>query len=389
MLTHLSRTLLESEDGKKANEILRKCVHCGFCNATCPTYNLLGNELDGPRGRIYLMKSMLERESVDSVTVRHLDRCLHCLNCEVTCPSGVEYGQLLDIGRRYITQKGGRVPTLMERVALAVVPRPWLARWLLRVARVFRLLAPAKIRETLATPIGSAKSFRNPTAKVVILKGCIQSVLAPMVTDHLGKLLIARGVQVRTVDSEVCCGGLHAHLGFEARAAELARKNIRAMGSDKDTVILSTATGCEWTLREYGEKILRDDPAAQSFAQRTKNIAVYLESMDFSRRYANSRVAFHSPCTLQHGQRITGVVEGILTRVGYQLIPIPDSHTCCGSAGTYSILQPALSGQLREAKLAALIQSNPDVIATANVGCHLHLAAATDTPVKHWIELLE
>lgn len=333
---------------------------------------------------------MLETEDVGPVAVRHLDRCLSCLNCEVSCPSGVEYGQLLDIGRRYIRRESARFPNLLERLVLAVVPRPKLTRLLLRIARFFRFLIPVKMRDTLTTSVvGSAKSFSNPAAGVIILKGCIQSVATPQVTDHLGKLLINRGIQVRTIDAEVCCGGLHAHLGFESRAKELARKNINAIGSDTSTVILSTASGCEWTLREYGRGILRDDPAALSFTRRIENIAEYLASMSFSKRFKMSRVAFHSPCTLQHGQRVTGVVEEILTRAGYELMPTSDAHSCCGSAGAYSILQPTLSNQLRQAKLAALNQSNPDVIATANVGCHLHLAAATDTPVKHWIELLE
>jgi glycolate oxidase iron-sulfur subunit len=419
--TDLPRDFLATLDGARADEILRSCVHCGFCNATCPTYQLLGDELDGPRGRIYLMKEMLETQQADDVTRVHLDRCLTCRACETTCPSGVRYGELLEIGRNYLEVERPR-PALhrwMRRWLLAVVPQPWrLQRWI-RLGRAFCWLLPQRLRRAIPpgsiSPRDSSEPARAALAeansipegiaspapraslsrRVVLLNGCVQSVSTPQVNVALVALLASRGIEVVESAAEQCCGSLALHLGAAAEARTTMIANIDALTRELDgaDAVISTASGCGVTVKEYG-RLLADHPAwrhkAEQLARHTVDVAEYLQGLGirWHRCEAYQRVAWHSPCTLQHGQQVTGLVEGLLQDAGYELVHVPDAHLCCGSAGTYSLLQPELAAQLKARKLEALQQHGPDVVATANVGCQLHLAQDADVPVLHWLELL-
>ena len=407
MQTELPKTFLATSRGTRADEILRSCVHCGFCNATCPTYQLLGDELDGPRGRIYLMKDMLETQQADAVTRTHLDRCLTCRACETTCPSGVRYGELLEIGRDFLEAELPRPAPqrLLRRWLLDVVPWPRrFARWL-RAGRLARVFLPKRLASAIPRS-GARKQPHNkrthaspspvPAAgKVLLLNGCVQRVSTPQVNAALEALLADRGVEVVQVPGERCCGSLALHLGASAEARVTMAANVDALSHrlDEADAVISTASGCGVTVKDYG-RLLGDDPArrdaARRLAERTVDAAEFLRGLEtpWQRREPYRRVAWHAPCTLQHGQRVTGTVEALLGGAGYELTEVPDAHLCCGSAGTYSILEPALAEQLKSNKLDALHQGRPDVIATANVGCQLHLAQGARVPVKHWIELL-
>ena len=401
MQTELPLQLLATEHGARADSILRSCVHCGFCNATCPTYQLLGDELDGPRGRIYLIKEMLETEQADAVTRLHLDRCLTCRACETTCPSGVRYGELLEIGRDYLEAELPRhgVDRWLRRWLLAVVPRPRrFQRWA-GLGRAFRWLLPRKLARQLP-PAARSRSepvarWSLPRQRVLLLQGCVQRAATPQVNAQLTKLLAVRGIEAITVSDEVCCGSLALHLGAgeQARATMAGNTDALAPLLPEVAAVISTASGCGVTMKDYG-RLLADDPQrrdrARQLAEQTVDVAEYLHGLDsdWQRDEKVRRVAWHPPCTLQHGQQITGLVEALLERAGYELVPVRDAHLCCGSAGTYSLLQPELAGRLRDAKLAALDAHRPDVIATANVGCQLHLTADPGTPVVHWLELL-
>jgi glycolate oxidase iron-sulfur subunit len=412
MQTDLPLHLLATEQGARADAILRSCVHCGFCNATCPTYQLQGDELDGPRGRIYLIKEMLETETAHPVTRRHLDRCLTCRACETTCPSGVRYGELLEIGRDYLEAalpRGG-ADRWLRRWLLAVVPRPQRFRRWLVLGRAFRRLLPARLARQV--PPAAAPDIRTRAAdasatnapptdapatrpRVLLLNGCVQRTATPGVNQRLSELLAARGIEVVSAAAETCCGSLALHLGAAAQARETMAANVDALAGELDSVtaVVSTASGCGVTVKDYA-RLLGDDiarrEAARRVAAQTVDVAEYLHGLETSwaRDPRRRRVAWHPPCTLQHGQQLRGLVEALLERAGYELVPVRDAHLCCGSAGTYSLLQPVLAERLREAKLAALDEHAPDVIATANVGCQLHLTTGTGTPVVHWLELL-
>jgi glycolate oxidase iron-sulfur subunit len=417
MRTDLPLHLLATEHGRRADEILRSCVHCGFCNATCPTYQLLGDELDGPRGRIYLMKEMLETEEADDVTRRHLDRCLTCRSCETTCPSGVRYGELLEIGRDYLESHLPRKgpDRWLRRWLLAVVPRPARFRPWLRLGRAVRSLLPrrlaSKVPPAVSRPSGRPGSAGSlAPQRVLLLQGCVQQAATPGVNEWLTALLTARGVEVMTAPGEVCCGSLALHLGAADEAARTMAQNVDALTNalgnalgnaladapavgERATAVLSTASGCGVTVKDYGRLLAGDaerSGTARALAALTRDVAEYLYGLEttWGRDDRVRRVAWHSPCTLQHGQQIRGPVEALLERAGYELVPVRDPHLCCGSAGTYSLLQPELAGRLREAKLAALGEEGPDVIATANVGCQLHLTSDQGPPVVHWLQLL-
>ncbi len=387
MKTDIPAVTLATPRGARADEILRSCVHCGFCNATCPTYQVRGNELDGPRGRIYLIKDMLESGTVSDAAKLHLDRCLTCRACETTCPSGVPYGELAEIGREIVAEDRGR-GGLVKRLLLATVPRPRLLQALLRLARPFRWLAPKAHRRLLRKPPPSPEP--DSTGSVLVLQGCVQRVVTPEVNAHLAELLDARGVKAFSLSEEGCCGGLPLHLGETFDALAMARRNVRRLASHDAAAtagaIVSTASGCGVTWKEYGRLLGTD--AAKAVASRVRDVAEVLEGFEFRKRDDIDRVAWHPPCSLQHGQRIGGIVEGILQRAGYRLTRVPDSHLCCGSAGTYSILQPQLASELKDRKADALMSGEPDVIATANIGCQTHLDDAVSKPVLHWIELL-
>ena len=385
MRVELAEALVETEDGRRAEEILRKCVHCGFCNATCPTYNLLGDELDGPRGRIYLVKGMYESNEVDEHARVHLDRCLTCRNCETTCPSGVEYGELLELGRNYIHRRSP-VTSLFERVLLWVVPFHRRLRLMVRLGRLVRWFVPQPLKRMLQRVRSVRIGSDGAEAEVTLLQGCAQRAMTPEVNQHIAKLLRARDVAVDVVASEHCCGGLHLHLGHHDQATQLMTENVAALYKETTTRYLSSASGCGVTVKDYGR--LLGTPEASALAARTVDISEYLQQFKFERHPNISRVALHLPCTLQHGQRIHGLIERILKRTGYELVSVRDSHLCCGSAGSYSLLQPELSEQLLQRKLASLEEHAPDVIATANVGCQLHLTSGSAVRVMHWVTLL-
>ena len=405
MQTRLSAAFLRTADGREADEILRKCVHCGFCTATCPTYQLLGDELDGPRGRIYLIKEMLEGAEPSRVTQLHLDRCLTCRACETTCPSGVRYGRLLDIGRHHLDRVVPRTlrERLFRRALLILVPDRKRFSAALSIGGGLRRLLPAPLRRSVpaARSAGAWPAPRHQR-RMLVLTGCVQAVVTPDINAAAARVLDRLGVSLVAVE-DGCCGALAHHLSEEERSRRQMRRNIDAWWPEIERgaeAVIATASGCGAMIRDYGT-LLRDDPEygskaaristlfrdiSQVVAQELANAGALLERR--ADRQAGPRVAFQSPCTLQHGLKIRGLVEPLLERAGYTLTSVADGHLCCGSAGSYSLLQPAISRALKANKLAALQADDPDVIATANIGCLLHLASGTDRPVRHWIELL-
>lgn len=401
MQTELPAALLATDRGRRADEILRSCVHCGFCNATCPTYQLLGDELDGPRGRIYLIKDLLETGIATPLARTHLDRCLTCRACETTCPSGVQYGELLEIGRETLEAELPRPAgeRWLRRALLTLVPRPRLFALLAPLGRTFRWLLPARLRNALPPAPkrlrrASPEAGGAPHGRVLLLDGCVQRAATPDVNDALAALLGGRGIEVVRASGEGCCGGLALHLGEAGPAHDAMAANVDALASHLDRVdaVISTASGCGVTVKDYGRLLASDPERAATAAQlavMTMDAAEYLASLGgWQRGSSHERVAWHAPCTLQHGQRLRGVVEKLLGDAGYRLTAVAEPHLCCGSAGTYSVLQPALSEQLRDRKVAALEADDPTVIATANVGCQLHLAQGAGIPVVHWLTLL-
>ncbi len=401
--TSLPEALLASERGQLADSILRSCVHCGFCLATCPTYQLLGDERDSPRGRIYLIKNLLEGGSgrTDAAVARpHLDRCLTCRACETTCPSGVQYGRLLEIGRDVVESAGVRpIGSRMARWLLrTLVPRRRLFALAARAGHAVRGVLPVALARRVPR-VRAQRRARLPRAhrrRVLLLNGCVQSALTPDVNQALTQVLDRIGITAISTPAETCCGALPLHLGAERQARELARRNVDALWPHVlggVEAIISTASGCGVTVLDYGQ-LLAGEPdytqRAARIAAMTRDVAAFLgeEDIDFETP-VDEAIAWHPPCTLQHGQRITGVVEALLGRAGYRLVPVADAHLCCGSAGTYSLLQAELADELATRKLANLTAHAPQRIATANIGCETHLAARTDVPVVHWLELLE
>lgn len=406
MQTRLSPAFLETADGREAEAILRKCVHCGFCTATCPTYQLLGDELDGPRGRIYLIKEMLEGSAPSSATRLHLDRCLTCRACETTCPSGVAYGRLLDIGRNHIERVVPRTQRerMIRRALLAVVPHRRRFAMLLALARALRGLMPPSMGRAVpgARPSGVWPAPRH-ARRMLVLTGCAQAAAAPGINAAAARVLDRLGISLVAV-ADGCCGALAHHLSEAERAREQMRRNIDAWwpqierGAD---ALVITASGCGVMVRDYGT-LLREDPEYAAKAARISELSRDISEIvaqELAKSVAaldpipvaevRARVAFHSPCTLQHGLKIRGLIERLLEQAGYRLTHVGDGHLCCGSAGSYSLLQPQIARQLKSNKLAALQADAPDTIATANIGCLLHLASGTDRPVRHWIELLD
>ena len=405
MQTRLSAALLDTPDGREAEGILRKCVHCGFCTATCPTYQLLGDELDGPRGRIYLIKEMLEGTTPSRSSQLHLDRCLTCRACETTCPSGVRYGRLLDIGRHHMERVVPRTlrERLFRRALLATVPRRKRFAALLTLGRLLRPLLPAMLRRSVPEKrLAGAWPAPRHARRVLVLTGCVQPAVAPDINAAAARVLDRLGISLIEVD-DGCCGALAHHLSKEGRAREQMRGNIDAWWPEIERGIEAlavTASGCGVMVQDYGE-LLRDDPEyahkaarisglfrdiSQVVAQELAKPGVTLEPTSHFR--CGQRVAFHAPCTLQHGLKLPGIIEPLLEQAGYRLTAVADAHLCCGSAGSYSLLQPAISRQLKTNKIAALQAGTPEVIATANIGCLMHLASGADRPVRHWIELL-
>jgi len=401
MQTAISDAIRNTPQGREADSILRSCVHCGFCTATCPTYQLQGDELDGPRGRIYLIKQMLEGNAVTEQTQVHLDRCLHCLSCETACPSGVKYGRLLDIGREMVEERvpRGLSADTLRHALRVVLPYPRRFGMLLRIAQRLRSLLPSAWRMKVPLPqtVGMWPAARH-SRKMLVLEGCVQAAATPATNAVAARILDRLGISLLRAGNAGCCGAVSHHLNAHGEALQFARRNIDAWWPYVEQgieAIIMTASGCGAMVKDY-KKLLSDDPSYAEKAARitelTKDLSEVLarENVESLGVAAHGvRVAFQAPCSLQHAQGINGVVESLLARCGYHTMPVVDAHLCCGSAGTYSILQPERSQQLLTAKLTALQAQEPELIATANIGCQLHMQSRAALPVKHWIELLD
>ena len=404
MQTRLADFIKNTPDGAEAEAILRRCVHCGFCNATCPTYQLLGDELDGPRGRIYLIKQMLEGQPATRKTQTHLDRCLSCRACETTCPSGVEYGRLAEVGRKLIHETTARsLPQrAMRWVLREALPRRRLFSAALTLGRMAKLFLPPSLGKKIPS---RARAGRWPKSqhprRMLALAGCVQPGLAPSINAATARVLDRLGISLIEAPRAGCCGAVRGHLDDLEAARMDARRNIdawRPLIEQGVDAIVMTASGCGAFVRDYGHLLQHDADYAEMAARvsaLTRDVseiiaahAAPLAALLPAGPPAGS-VAFHAPCTLQHGQKIRGVVEGLLEHAGFTLTAVADGHLCCGSAGTYSILQPAIARTLRDNKLAALCAGKPAGIATANIGCLAHLQSGTSVPVRHWVELLD
>ena len=404
MQTRLAEWIRSTPEGEEADSILRRCVHCGFCLATCPTYNLLGDELDSPRGRIYLMKQMLEDAPVTERTQLHLDRCLTCRACETTCPSGVEYGKLVDIGRAIVERKVPRSP--WDRMRRWFLARTLTSRALfgaaLGLGRAVKPLLPAALSRRIPRrrEAGAWPASRH-ARRMIALAGCVQPSLAPSINAAASRVLDRVGISLVEVPGAGCCGAVPFHLNYQRDALAYVKANIDAWWPQVEAgaeAIVVTASGCGTMVKDYGH-VLREDPV---YAERAARISALARDVSevvaaeqarlASLTRAGSKppvVAFHSPCSLQHGLRLQGVVESILRDAGFTLTTVPDAHLCCGSAGTYSILQPEISRQLLANKVRALESGAPEAIATANIGCLTHIESGSRLPVVHWIELLD
>lgn len=403
MQTNLADFIKNTREGQEADAILRSCVHCGFCTATCPTYQLLGDELDGPRGRIYLIKQVLEGKPATVKTLTHLDRCLTCRNCETTCPSGVQYGRLIDIGRSVVEQQVPRsLPQRIVRSTLKeMLPRKWLFTPLMKAGQMVRPLLPKGLQNKVpAKQDAGAWPATQHARKMLLLDGCVQPAMAPNINAAAARVFDALGVQLVVAAKAGCCGAIRYHLNDQEGGLHDMRRNIDAWWPHVEAgveAIVMTASGCGVTVKEYGHLLAHDAAyaaKAQRISELTRDISELLP--DFERELQRKlrgkigkRVAYHPPCTLQHGQQITGKVEGVLRAAGVDVQLCEDSHLCCGSAGTYSVLQAELSYQLRDNKLAKLQATKPDMIVSANIGCLTHLQSGTETPVRHWIELID
>jgi len=404
MQTELSAEFRDTTEGREADAILRSCVHCGFCTATCPTYQLLGDELDGPRGRIYLIKQVLEGDPVTTKTQTHLDRCLTCRNCETTCPSGVQYGRLLDIGRAIVERKVGRTPS--EAAQRWSLRRALLSGSLLTAAvssaRMLKGLLPRELGDRI--PVATrARAWPAPrhARRLLLMEGCVQPALKPNIDAATARVFDRIGISVLRAAGGGCCGALSYHLSATDEARSIVRRNIDAWWPHVEQgveAIVVTASGCGVMVKDYGHFMAREEAYAAK-ARRIAGIArdpIEIVTAEWPRiaplvamDQGPQRIAFHPPCTLAHGMKIRGQVEEILQALGHSLVPVVDAYTCCGSAGTYSVLQPKLAGQLKANKLRSLEASRPNVIATANIGCMTHLESGTRTPVRHWVELLD
>ncbi len=401
MKTELTPDIKNTADGKLADSILRNCVHCGFCNATCPTYQILGDENDGPRGRIYLIKQVLEGKAVDTSTRTHLDRCLSCRNCETTCPSGVKYTQLLDIGKKLVEQKTAPrnfKERALRTVLLNVLPYRKRFTFLFKSGQIVKPFLPKKLRQKMPRSVAKGTwPLREHKRRMLILDGCVQPALSPDINTVTARVLYKLGISLIRQKKAGCCGAVSQHLSAEEAALGFMKKNIDAWWTDIESgveAIVTTASGCGLMVKEY-QHYLRNDPHYAEKAKRVstlcKDISEIITKEDYKKLAPekNTEISWHPPCTLQHGQNIKGVVESILEGCGYELLPITDAHLCCGSAGTYSILQPVLSQKLQINKITHLTANKPRMIVTANIGCQTHLQEASEIPVVHWIHLLD
>ena len=402
MQTNLSPEFKNSADGLQAEAILRKCVHCGFCTATCPTYQLLGDELDGPRGRIYLIKQVLEGETPTRKTQLHLDRCLSCRNCETTCPSGVQYGHLIDIGRKLVDQRVER-PMAEKAVRWALkegLPSPLFGP-AMALGQAVRGLLPATLKNKVpAKQDAGITPSRSHARKVLMLEGCVQPDMSPNINSATARVLDAAGVQVVVAPKAGCCGAVKFHLNDQDGAKEEMRRNIDAwwphVESGIESIVMN-ASGCGSMVKDYAHA-LADDAQYAAKAERisalTRDLSELLpdlvEHLKDKVTAKAGQIAFHPPCTLQHGQQLRGGVEQHLGALGFNVKTAScEAHLCCGSAGTYSVLQPKIAYELRDRKLGNLSQMKPEVIVSANIGCITHLQSGTATPVRHWVEVLD
>ncbi len=400
MQTNLADFIKNTETGREANAILRSCVHCGFCTATCPTYQHLGDELDSPRGRIYLIKQMLEGNEVSTKTQRHLDRCLTCRACETTCPSGVKYGRLLEIGREHIDKTIARPlgERIIRRALLSILPYPQRLKPLLKAATLIKPILPNKLKEKIPQQQNKPKTHvKQHARKMIVLGGCAQSAIKPGTNNAAEKIFDRLGISLTFPRNTTCCGAIHYHLTKHEEGRAFMRRNIDhwwPLINSGHEAILINASGCGAMVKEYGEA-LKYDPHYADKARKISSLArdpsEIIANEDLSRLSLNidkKKIAFQSPCSLQHAQKLDGHVETILRQLGFELVHVSDHHLCCGSAGTYSILQPELSQALLDNKVQALMHNKPELIATANIGCQLHLESKTERPVKHWLELI-
>ena len=403
MQTELSAAWRNTVVGDEAAQILKTCVHCGFCNATCPTYQLVGDELDGPRGRIYLLKNVFEGGEFGTSTQTHLDRCLTWRGCATTCPSGVRYGRLLELGREIVEERITRPvgERLLRGILWRVLTHRTAFRLLLRIGQRLRPFLRRRVAQKIPSPVvvGDWPATRH-ARRMLVLDGCVQPSLAPNINSAVARVFDRLGISLLRESRAHCCGAVPLHLSAGEAARDFMRRNIDAwwplVMSDVEAIVM-TASGCGVTVRDY-PTYLADDPAyarkAEQVALKVRDVAeVVADEMgslaDWEGINGNRDVVFHPPCSLQHGQQVRGMVESILSTVGYRLHQFPDAHICCGSAGTDSLLQSELADALRKNKLAALQATDASCIVTANIGCQVHLASEAEVPVCHWIELLD
>jgi glycolate oxidase iron-sulfur subunit len=408
MQTQLAPQFRGTADGEEAEAILRACVHCGFCTATCPTYQLLGDELDGPRGRIYLIKQVLEGAEPTRKTQLHLDRCLTCRNCETTCPSGVRYGRLVDIGRKLVEARVERPASerLLRGLMKEALTRPWVFAPAYRAGQALRPVLPRFLREKIqpkkATPQEPAQApTLPPQRRMLVLEGCVQPAMSPSINAAASRVLARLGIELVAVPRAECCGALRFHMNDQEGGLADMRRTIDACWPllEGAEALVMTASGCGVTVKEYGH-LLAHDPGyadkARHISSLTRDLseilaplAPRLAQLAAKRGHENETVAYHPPCSLQHGQQLRGQVEAVLAAVGVQARLPNESHLCCGSAGTYSLLQPQLAQGLRDRKLANLQATGAASVVSANIGCIAHLQGGTSTPVEHWIELVD
>jgi len=406
MQTNLAESFKGTREGEEAEAILRKCVHCGFCTATCPTYQLLGDELDGPRGRIYLIKQVLEGQTATAKTQSHLDRCLTCRNCESTCPSGVEYGRLVDIGRKIVSER-------VERSGADKLKRTMLAKGLnsplfapaMKLGQAMRWAVPGSLKAKVPErQEAGARPAPRHARRMLLLEGCVQNAMMPNINNAAARVLDRLGISLVSAPSAGCCGAVNYHLDFQAAGLDNMRRNIDAwwpmVESGSVEAIAITASGCGTTVKEYGH-LLAHDPAYAAKAARVSALTRDLSELVIDEKALPAalkaaagtsqakKIAYHPPCSLQHGQQVRGKAEQMLKDAGFELTPVAEAHLCCGSAGAYSVLNPEIAGQLKTRKLGNLEAGKPDLICSANIGCLTHLQSGTSTPVKHWVEVID
>lgn len=414
MQTNFTPEQLKNPHTAEANKILRTCVHCGFCTATCPTYVLLGDELDSPRGRIYLIKNMLEKnEPASPETVKHIDRCLSCLSCMTTCPSGVNYMHLIDQARVHVEETYRRplFERLLRSVLAHTMPRPRLFGTALAFARIARpfikliaalgmtriaglmALVPASsvVDEKLGAP-GTYPAQGSRRGRVALLMGCVQSVIDPAINAATIRLLTRFGFEVVVSAEEACCGSLTHHMGLEADSLSRARRSVDQWTAANVDAVIVTASGCGTTIKDYGF-MLRLEPAyaakAAAISAKARDVVEFLGGLDLPATPRRLKIAYHSACSMQHGQKLGNQAQTLLRRAGFEVHDVPEGHLCCGSAGIYNIMQPEIATQLRDRKIANITSTNCQVIATGNIGCITQIASGTNIPILHTIELLD